>query len=87
MDAALKKQLLDATDETYVTSLKDRTTTSFAMVTMRTLIEHLYTNYGRINANSLTDNENKMKKPWDVMSPIETLFAQIDDNGRGGTVY
>ena len=46
---------------------------------MRTLIKHLYTNYGRINAATLTDNGNKMKKPWDITSPIELLFAQIED--------
>ena len=78
VDAALKKQLLDAMDETSLTSLKDRTT-RFTIVTMRTLIKHLYTNYGRINAATLTDNGNKMKNPWDTTSPIELLFAQIDD--------
>ena len=53
VDAALKKQLLDATNETYLTSLKDRNT-GFAMISMRALIEHLYVNYGRINVNTLT---------------------------------
>ena len=40
VDAALKKQLLDATNETYLTSLKDRNT-GFAMISTRALIEHL----------------------------------------------
>ena len=78
VDAALKKQILDATDVTYITSLKDRTT-GFARVTTRQLIEHLYNNYGRITVETLTDNEARMKQPWDVTTPIELLFEQIDD--------
>ena len=43
VDAALKKQILAATEETYLISLKDHNT-GFARVTTRTIIEHLYTN-------------------------------------------
>ena len=78
VDAALKKQILEATEETYLISLKDHNT-GFARVTTRTIIEHLYTNYGRIDADALTKNENRMKAKWDVTTPIEPLFAQIDE--------
>ena len=78
VDAALKKQLIDATDVTYITAIKNRTT-GFALVTTRTMIAHLYTNYGRITADTLTDNENKMKQDWDITTPIELLFDQIDE--------
>ena len=74
----MKRQILDATKETYITSLKDRTT-GFARVTMRHIIEHLYTNYGRITVEMFTENKTKMKQPWDVTTPIELLFAQIND--------
>ena len=56
IDAALKKQILDATEVTYITSLKNRTT-GFARVTTRQIIEHLYNNYGHITVKTLTENE------------------------------
>ena len=77
-DAALKKQLLEATDETYVTSLKHRTH-GFALVRTRTIVEHLLANYGTITSNALTANEEQMQTAWDPTTPIEPLFAQIDD--------
>ena len=72
VDAALKKQLLDATNETYLTSLKNRNT-GFAMISTR-LIEHLYVNYGRINVNMLTENEEKMKKTVGRYNAHRTSF-------------
>ena len=60
INAALKKQILDATKATYITSLKDRTT-GFARVTTRQIIKHLYTNYGCITIETLMENETQMK--------------------------
>ena len=78
VDAALKKLLLAATDERFVISLKDRTH-GFALVRTRRLIDHLYTTYGNITSEDLSANEERMKKTWDPTTPIEVLFAQIDD--------
>ena len=78
INAALKKQILDATEATYITSLKDRTT-GFVRVTTHQIIKHLYTNYGRITVETLMENEPRMKQPWDATTPIELLFEQIDD--------
>ena len=54
-------------------------TTGFARVTTRHIIEHLYTNYGRITIEMLPENKTKMKEPWDITTPIKLLFAQIGD--------
>ena len=67
-----------ATDERFIISLKDRTY-GFALVRTHAIIEHLFTTYGKITADDLTDNDAKMRSNWDVTSPIEGLFEQIDD--------
>ena len=59
VDAALKKQILDATEATYITSLKDRTTGFARVTTHHITMEHLYTNYGHITVETLTENETK----------------------------
>jgi hypothetical protein len=82
VDAALKKQLLAATDERFVISIKDRTH-GFALIRTRTLIRHLYDTYGNITSEDLSANEDRMKAAWDPTTPIEGLFEQIDD----GTAY
>jgi hypothetical protein len=70
VDAALKKQLLAATDERFVISLKDRTH-GFALIRTRTFIRHLYDIYGNITSEDLSTNEDRMKAAWDPTTPIE----------------
>ena len=62
IDAALKKQILDTTNETYITSLKDlsqRPHNRIEIVTTHHIIKHLYTNYRCITDKTLTENEIK----------------------------
>lgn len=90
VDAALKQQLLQATDERFVVSLKHRTY-GFALVRTRTIIAHLYTTYGTITSEELTQNDELMRVPWEPTTPIEGLFEQIDDGSAyaisGGDPY
>jgi hypothetical protein len=78
VDAVLKQLLLASTDERFVITLKDRTH-GFALVRTRTIIVHLHDTYGNITSDALSQNEERMKAPWDPTTPIEGLFEQIDD--------
>jgi hypothetical protein len=84
VDAACKKLLLAATDERFVMSLRDRIH-GFALVRTRTIINHLRTNYGTISSADLSINDERMRAPWVVTTPIEILFAQIDDGAAYAT--
>ena len=44
------------------------------------MITHLYTQYGNITPQDLQENDVKMKIPFDVSLPIETLYDQIEDS-------
>jgi hypothetical protein len=77
VDAALKAQLLEATNSIYICSLEDGDN-GWAKVRTRTLIEHLYENYGTFNAVATKQNLDKIQAPWDPRMPIEILFQQID---------
>jgi hypothetical protein len=77
VDAALKSQLLQATDDRFVATLK-HATHGFALVRTRTIIQHLYNTYGRITAEMMAVNDEKMRSEWDPGTPIEILFTQID---------
>lgn len=84
VDLALKKELLAATDERFVLSLRDRTH-GFALVRTRTIIAHLLTNYGTILSVNLSTNDERLRVTWSVTTPIELLFAQIDDGAAYAT--
>jgi hypothetical protein len=84
VDAALKQQLLAATDDHFVLSLRDRTH-GFALVQTRQIVEHLYTSYGKISSADLTANDERMRTNWVVTTPIECLFAQIADGAAYAT--
>ena len=53
--------------------------TGYAIVTMRGIITHIYTQYGNITPQDLRENDTKMKTPFDVLLPIKTLYDQIKD--------
>jgi hypothetical protein len=55
------------------------------------MIQHLYTEYARISADDLLENDKRFKAPFDANLPIENLFTQIDDGvnyaAAGNTPY
>ena len=77
-DQALKQQLLRAFDDMYFKALKN-THVGYSNSTTMQLIQHLYNSYGQITQMDLSDNERRMKTPYDPSTPIENLFGQIDD--------
>jgi hypothetical protein len=75
VDAAVKSQLLQATDNRFVATLK-HATHGFALVRTRTIIQHLYNTYGRITAEMMAVNDEKMRSEWDPGTPIEIFIRE-----------
>jgi hypothetical protein len=75
---ALKRQLLLSVNEMYYRALK-QPHIAYANRTCRTLLEHLFNNYGQLHPIDLIANANTMRTAWDPTAPVENLIAQIDD--------
>lgn len=75
---ALKNQLIEAVDELYFKAIQDRVT-EYTNVTLYSMLQHLYDNYGKITEDKLEQNREEMNSPFDVSLPIEILFTQIED--------
>ena len=78
VDQTLKSLLLQSFDDMYFTSLKN-TYTGFSNVSTLDILTHLHSTYGRIKANDLKSNTEKMTSEWNPTNPIENVFKQIED--------
>ena len=54
--------------------------TGYSNVTLRQLLEHLFTTYAAIYQFDLKKNQEKTTARYDPNAPIETLFEQITDD-------
>jgi hypothetical protein len=52
---------------------------SFANITPREMLDHIFISYGNITAVDLENNFEKMCLAWDPQKPVESLFKQIQD--------
>ena len=77
-DQALQQQLLSSVDDMYLKALK-QPHLGYTNRTCFDLLTHLYDNYGQISQIDLSDNESRMKTSYDISTPIQNLFTQIDD--------
>lgn len=78
VDKALRNQVIEAVDPSYIRSLYN-TTTGYGNLTCRQLLEHLWLQYGTIMQDELDANTTSMMQPWSPPTPIETLFTQLDE--------
>ena len=78
LQQALRKQLINALDPMYLEPLRDRNT-GFAHIPLRDMLTHLFTNYGQITRKDLQDNMKTLSEPYDVNTPMETLFNTYKD--------
>ena len=78
INTALKNQLLSALDDIYVHTLKDRHV-GYMNQSIRTILTHLFDNYGNITPLKVKDNDTKMRATWDPNSPFDCLIKQIED--------
>ena len=75
------KTIQDGIDDMYLKGITDRNV-SLANVTIRNILAILFRNYGNITKYDIEENNKKLKEKWDVNTPIEMLFDQIEDAQR-----
>jgi hypothetical protein len=71
----IKKLMVAAIPKVYLDSLEDEVH-ELATVTARTILAHMVTSYGTVTAEDLDANLKLLSAPWDIITPIETLFAK-----------
>jgi hypothetical protein len=79
MDDALKAQLIDAVDDTYLKEMRNKYT-GYLSITTRDLIDHLLDRYGKITPADIEDCKKRMSDPLDSTQPIDIYFQRIDDS-------
>ena len=79
INTTLKNQLLTSIDDIYVHALKDRHI-GYMNQSIRTILQHLFDNYGNITPLELEDNDTKMRATWDPNSPFDCLIQQVEDS-------
>jgi hypothetical protein len=78
VDQEIKNMILEAFDDAYLNSLSNEVV-GCANCTSLDLLTHLITFYAMIAPTELTQNYQRLSKPYDPNQPIETLFQQIQD--------
>jgi hypothetical protein len=78
MVKALRKTLINAYDDVYLSPLKNKIT-GYNNVTISTLLTHLFTEYGEITASDLKANEERLQAEWDGVTPYEAIINRFDD--------
>ena len=78
MYEALKNQVIDTTEETYLEDLKN-IYTGFLVVTYHNLLKHLFDWYEKITTADIESNNQLMNKLIDLSLKIDKYFKQIDD--------
>jgi hypothetical protein len=76
VDKALRNQLLAATPEAFIQTIKDPYL-GFGQRSCLDVIIHLRTTYGEITPNELDKNAERMAAAWHPSTPIEDLFEQL----------
>jgi hypothetical protein len=81
VDQALKKLILEAYDNMYISQL-EYYLLHYANRSALEILMHLKQTYGFINPTQLAENYNKMTAPINFQDSIKTLFKKIEDGVR-----
>jgi hypothetical protein len=76
MHNALKKQLQHAVPSLYLRALR-HAHSGFMNISLREILAHLFTAYGRITPHDLSNNNKQFQEPWDPSTPFETCIEKI----------
>jgi hypothetical protein len=76
VDQAIKKLIIESFDDAYPNALSDEIM-GYANYTSLQLLAHLLTYYDTIAPTELTQNYERLNRPYDPNQPIEMLFQQI----------
>jgi hypothetical protein len=74
----IRKQLIDAIPRDLIEELSDPDS-EFNNVTPLQIMQHLYTNYGKITPDMLRNNLDKLNEPWNPTEPINNLWKQVKE--------
>jgi hypothetical protein len=74
----LKKQIITIFEPMYLDVLNDDMV-GFANISVRVMLDHIFTTYGNITAVNLENNLEHMRRAWDLQQPVECLFKKIQD--------
>lgn len=74
---ALKKQLQQAVPATYLRAIRN-IHAGFSNISLREMLAHLFTSYGRITPYDLQTNDKHFHEPWDPSSPFETCIDKVE---------
>ena len=78
VEQALKTQVIEAVEEIYIQSLRNKYV-GYANVTTKELLDHLYSSYANITPSTLLENDKKMRDPLDPSQPLDTFFARMEE--------
>jgi hypothetical protein len=78
MDDALKAQVIDAINDTYLCEMRHKYT-GYLGITTRDLIDHLLDRYGKITPADIENCKRRMIAPIDSTQPIDIFFQRIDE--------
>ena len=73
---AIKKQLLEAVEDEYLEDLKDQDT-GYANVTPLEMIEHLYTDYGDMTEQDISNIKASIKVDYDTNTTMISYFSNL----------
>lgn len=74
---AMKKQLQQAVPSTYLRAIRN-IHAGFSNISLREMLAHLLTSYGRITPYDLQTNDKHFHEPWDPSSPFETCIDKVE---------
>ena len=77
----LKKQILAAVEHRYLAALEDADF-GFSDVSPCTMLNHLVTTHAQLLPDDIERNRNTLTEPWDIDTPIETLWDCITNAQR-----
>jgi hypothetical protein len=78
---ALVQQIIAAVETTYLSALYD-VDFGYSDVDPREMLTHLKTQYAILTIKEIEENRAKLSEPWDVTSPIESLWKNIAEIQR-----
>jgi hypothetical protein len=78
VDQAIKKLIIESFKDAYLNALSDEIV-GYANCTSLQLLTHLLTYYAMIAPTEITQNYERLNKPYYPNQPIEMLLQQIQD--------
>ena len=79
VEKCIIKQLVQALDSKFLKSLRNRSTNAIAH-NLQTIFAHLFTKYGTIEDEVLTEEEEKLRDTeYNILDPLVTVFDQIEE--------